>query len=420
MLIFTQSVLGLLLGNGLREKREASVSQSVEKNVWVLAVVLAFANCAAPIIVFVGSIVGGLLAPNKGLVTLPVALFVVGAATSAIPSALLMKRIGRKKVFLGAGALAVVAAVAAAQSVESGIFAWYCTAVFVLGMTNAVVQQFRFAAMESVTPDKMTQAASRVLLGGVVAAFLGPELALGFKDFGGNEYVGSFYALAGVLCVAWFFLLVGYKDIVLMPSDVEIKARSMGQIFRQPVIWVAVLAGVIAFGVMSLIMTATPVSMHVLNGYSLEDTKWVIQSHIAAMFIPSLVTPMVVRWVGLVGMMGVGLLAFVLAIVIGYWDQHLMHYWFALVLLGVGWNFLFIGGTALLPQGYTDGERFKMQATNDVCVFVVQALVSMLSGWLLYSVGWDVLLLMCLPLIVIQILIIAYWKRGLSAQHKAL
>ena len=396
------------------------MSQSVEKNVWVLAVVLAFANCAAPIIVFVGSIVGGLLAPSEGLATLPVALFVVGAATSAIPSALLMKRIGRKKVFLGAGALAVVAAIAAAQSVGSGIFVWYCAAVFVLGMTNAVVQQFRFAAMESVSPDKMTEAASRVLLGGVVAAFLGPELALGFKDFGGNEYVGSFYALAGVLCVAWFFLLVGYKEVVLVASDVEIEARSIGQIFGQPVIWVAVMGGVIAFGVMSLIMTATPVSMHVLNSYSLEDTKWVIQSHIAAMFIPSLFTPIVVRWVGLVGMMGLGLFAFALAIVIGYWDQHLMHYWFALVLLGVGWNFLFIGGTALLPQGYTDGERFKMQATNDVCVFVVQALVSMLSGWLLYSVGWEMLLLMCLPLIVIQILIIAYWKRGLSAQHKAL
>ncbi len=408
------------MGGGLRGSRGASVSQSVEKNVWVLAVVLAFANCAAPIIVFVGSIVGGLLAPSDGLATLPVALFVVGAATSAIPSALLMKRIGRKKVFWGAGALAVVAAIAAAQSVGSGIFVWYCAAVFVLGMTNAVVQQFRFAAMESVSPDKMTEAASRVLLGGVVAAFLGPELALSFKDLGGNEYVGSFYALAGALCVAWFFLLVGYKEVVLVPSGVEIEARSIGQIFSQPLIWVAVMAGVIAFGVMSLIMTATPVSMHVLNDYSLEDTKWVIQSHIAAMFIPSLFTPIVVRWVGLVGMMGLGLFAFTLAIIIGWWDQHLLHYWFALVLLGVGWNFLFIGGTALLPQGYTDGERFKMQATNDVCVFVVQALVSMLSGWLLYSVGWKILLLMCLPLIVIQILIIAYWKRGLSAQHKAL
>jgi len=130
------------------------VSQSVERNVWVLAMVLAFANCAAPIIVFVGSIVGGLLAPNERLATLPVALFVVGAATAAIPSALLMQRIGRRKVFLGAGALAVIAAIAAAQSVESGVFTWYCIAVFVLGMTNAVVQQFRFAAMESVIPDK--------------------------------------------------------------------------------------------------------------------------------------------------------------------------------------------------------------------------------------------------------------------------
>ena len=396
------------------------MNQSVGKNVWVLAVVLAFSNCAAPIIVFVGSIVGGLLAPNEALATLPVALFVVGAAIAAIPSALLMNRIGRKKVFLGAGALAIIAAIAAGQSVGAGVFVWYCTSVFVLGMANAVVQQFRFAAMESVTPDKMTQAASRVLLGGVVAAFLGPELALSFKDFGGNEYVGSFYALAGTLCVAWVLLLVGYKDVVLATPDIEIETRSIGQIFRQPVIWVAVLAGVIAFGVMSLIMTATPVSMHVLNGYSLEDTKWVIQSHIAAMFIPSLFTPMIVRWVGLAGMMGLGLFAFLLTIVIGYWDQHLIHYWFSLVLLGIGWNFLFIGGTALLPQGYTDGERFKVQATNDVCVFAMQALVSMLSGWLLYSAGWEMLLLICLPLIVIQILIITYWKSGLSEQHKAL
>ncbi|OUS32141.1 hypothetical protein A9Q99_01680 [Gammaproteobacteria bacterium 45_16_T64] len=388
-----------------------SVEQSLAKNVWVLAGVLAFANCSAPIIVFVGSIVGGLLAPDKSLATLPVALFVVGAATSAIPTALLMQRVGRKPIFLLGAAAAMIAAIFAAQCISRQWFWGYCVSVFLLGMTNAVVQQFRFAAMESVKPELITQAASRVLLGGVIAAFLGPELALYFKDGGGVEYSGSFYALAAMLLIAFFLLLVGYREV---PQTVEQDAetpRPMKEILRQPILWAAMFAGVIAFAVMSLIMTATPISMHVINGFNLADTKWVIQSHIAAMFLPSLLTAWIFRRVGVVGMMLLGLTAYVVTIVIGVWDQHIMHYWFALVLLGIGWNFLFIGGTSLLPKSYTNSERFKMQAINDLSIYVAQAVVSLLSGWLLLSIGWSMLLIICLPLILIQILVIVYWRK---------
>ncbi|PCJ47583.1 MAG: MFS transporter [Moraxellaceae bacterium] len=369
-----------------------------------------FANCSAPVVVFVGSIVGGLLAPNTQLATLPIALFIVGVATSTIPSAMLMKRIGRKKVFLGAGGMGVLAAVLAGQSVHAQLFWCYCAAVFFLGLTNAVVQQYRFAAMESMPADKMTQAASRVLLGGVVAAFMGPELALLFKDSAGNEYAGSFYVLAVILCVAWLVLLIGYREVPIESSSTEGEARPLRSIFRQPVLWVAISAAGIAFAVMSLIMTATPISMHVVNGHSLADTKWVIQSHIAAMFLPSLFTAWLVQRVGVAGIMMLGLLALLATVVIGYWDQHLMHYWVSLVLLGIGWNFLFIGGTVLLPQSYTDSERFKVQATNDMLVFSAQAVVSVMSGWLLFSVGWQMLLLLCLPLMLIQCLVVAYWK----------
>lgn len=387
------------------------MNQSLARNVWVLSAVLAFANCSAPIIVFVGSIVGGLIAPDESLATLPVALFVVGAATSAIPSALLMQRVGRKPIFLSGSAMAMVASILAALCIAEQWFWGYCAAVFLLGMTNAVVQQFRFAAMESVSSERVTQAASRVLLGGVVAAFLGPELALYFKDAASTAYSGSFYALAAMLLIALTGLWLGYQEVPPAVTASTETPRPMRIILQQPVLWTAMLAGIIAFAVMSLIMTATPISMHVVNGFSLEDTKWVIQSHIAAMFLPSLVTAWIFRRVGIVGMMLLGIGAYLITILIGVWDQHLIHYWFALVLLGIGWNFLFIGGTSLLPKSYSGSERFTMQALNDLCIYIAQATVSLLSGWLLLSIGWSLLLIICLPLIVIQILVIVYWKK---------
>jgi MFS family permease len=161
-------------------------------------------------------------------------------------------------------------------------------------------------------------------------------------------------------------------------------------------------------------MTATPMSMHIHDGHRLTDTKWVIQSHIMAMYLPSFFSGFLISRYGVTKMMVAGLLAFVACIAVALVDRSLLNYWFALILLGVGWNFLFVSGTALLPHSYKDNERFKVQALNEFCVFSVQALASLSSGWILYQFGWQALLTMSIPMLLVVVVAIIYWQRAIK------
>ena len=160
---------------------------------------------------------------------------------------------------------------------------------------------------------------------------------------------------------------------------------------------------------MSFIMTATPVSMHVMDNHSLSDTKWVIQSHILAMYLPSIIAAWIIRRLGITRMLITGLFAFTICIVIAYSGHHLGNYWVSLILLGVGWNFLFIGGTTLLPQSYQPAERFKVQAINEFFVFGTQALAALSAGWFVFAVGWETMLTFTLPIIFFHAIIIGRW-----------
>ncbi|MDH4059064.1 MAG: MFS transporter, partial [Cyclobacteriaceae bacterium] len=186
-------------------------------------------------------------------------------------------------------------------------------------------------------------------------------------------------------------------------------ARPLREIARQNIFWVAILGAAIGYAVMSFIMTATPVSMHVMDGHSLSHTKWVIQSHIVAMYLPSLFTAWIVRQLGIPRMMLTGLIAYVVCIAIA-WSGHLLgNYWISLILLGIGWNFLFIGGTTLLPRSYQPNERFKVQAFNEFIVFGTQALAALSAGWIVYALGWEMMLLVTLPIIAIQTVVVVRW-----------
>ena len=361
------------------------------------------------LVVFAGSLIGNELAPNEKLSTIPVALFVIGTAVSTVPLALLMKKFGRKSVFMAAAVLGLLIAGLAAYGVILQSFIFFCTTIFLLGITIAAVQQFRFAAMESVPVTLVPKAASRVLLGGIVSAFLGPEVAVLGKDLLPQEFAGSFILL-GILYVLGLLLLTQYKNTVVVSDTADTATRPIGKIARQPVFGAAVLGAVVGYSVMTFIMTATPISMHVMHGHSLESTKWVIQSHIVAMFLPSLFTAWVINKLGIAKMMLTGLLAYVACLILAYIDITLMHYWTSLVLLGIGWNFLFIGGTTLLPESYTEGERFKVQALNEFLVFGTQALASIGAGWVLFQLGWQNLLLLIIPLLLVQSSAILYWK----------
>lgn len=378
---------------------------SLPKNVWVLTLGLALMMSASSLVVFVGGLVGTTLAPSPNLATLPVAAIIIGTALATVPVALLMRKWGRKRTFLTIITFSVFISLLAAYSIHIQSFYLFCLSLALIGISVASLNQFRFAAMESVQPERIPDAASTVLLGGIAAAFIGPEIAVNGKDLLEQPFTGSFIFLTA-LFVLGFVIISFFQNVKPTVEESKAPGRPLNEIIKQPVFWTAVLCAMMGYAVMSFIMTATPVSMHVMDGHSLEDTKWVIQSHIVAMFLPSLVTAWIIKRIGIKTMMLIGILAFAICIGIAYSGHHVGHYWGSLVLLGIGWNFLFIGGTTLLPQAYTNNERFKVQALNEFMIFGTQATAALSAGFVVHALGWESMLLTTIPLLIIPLLAI--------------
>ncbi|NQU88608.1 MAG: MFS transporter [Mariniphaga sp.] len=383
--------------------------KSLPRNVWLLTIAQALLLSVSSTVVFVGGLIGSKLAPLENLATLPVASIVVGTAVTIPPVTLLMKTIGRRKSFFILGILSIFVALLTSYSIYISNFYLFCISTFLFGFTYSGVMQFRFAAMESVSENLLPKAASMVLVGGIAAAFLGPEVAMLGKDLLSVEFAGSFILLAGLFAIGLFFL-IGFKNPVIQKESIEDFQRPLSEIFKQPVFWVAILSATVGYAVMSFIMTATPVSMHFMDGHSLSHTKWVIQSHIVAMFLPSLITAWIIRKIGVSRMMIAGLIAYVICIVIAFAGKDVVNYWVSLILLGIGWNFLFIGATTLLPQSYKPSERFKVQAVNDFVIFGSQAVASLSAGWFIFAFGWKTLLLINLPFMLFLFFVILKWS----------
>lgn len=382
----------------------------VENNVWLFMLCQALTMSIPSFVIFVGSIIGTTMAPDPSLATLPVAAFILGSALATLPVILSMRHFNRKRVFLFCTATAGVGCLLAIYALALQSFFVYVIAVVVLGVGLAAGQQYRFAAMESVSPEDAPRAASWVLVGGIGAAFLGPELAVRGEQLTSTAYQGSF-ALLFVVSVAVFLVLFFYSEAQKDESQDIAKGRPLLEILSQPVILVAVISGCAGFAIMSLVMTSTPLHMHFENHYSLVDTKWVIQSHIVAMFLPSFFVPWIIRRIGVQGLISLGIVALLIMVVVVFSDYTFINYWVSLVLLGIGWNFLFVGGTTLLPEGYRESERFKVQASNDFTIFGIQAVGALLAGWILSSLGWQTLLLISLPILGLLITTLIYWRK---------
>lgn len=386
--------------------------KALNKNVSILMLAGAFGLCVAPMVVFIGGLVGHQLAPSAALATLPVAFLVIGTAAAVVPVARAMQRFGRKRVFIANALIACLSALLTAWAVSVASFWVFVLGVALLGASLAAIQQFRFAAMASVAPDKAANAASLVLLGGLIAAFLGPELAHMGKALLAADFSGSF-ALLALASLTSALLLLLYKETESSVSERQQQAsRSLSELLAQPLLWVAISAAGVGYAVMSYVMTATPLSMHALSGHSLAETKWVIQSHIAAMFLPSFFSGQLINRFGPIKLIIAGLLIYVACLVAGLLGQDVMHYGIALVLLGIGWNFLFVSGTALLPQTYQHHEQYKVQGLNDFVVFGFQAIASLSSGLVIHQFGWNALLVMAFPLLLLLVLSLGAWRRS--------
>lgn len=372
------------------------------RNLIVLVTCQLISATGAIVFVTLGGIIGAKLTANLAWATLPVSVMVLSTALSTIPATLIMRRFGRSRGFAFASLAAAAAAMTAAQALATSSFALFLVAGAMFGIQMAFAQQYRYAAAESVPAKYIPRAISFVLLGAIGGAFLGPEIATrGQHWINDIPYAGAMLAIA-VLYVLQAIIFLALKPAMLEEEEGHAEAqRSLRKIVFQPVFVVAVLGGTAGYGLMTLVMTATPLSMHIIDGYSVEQTASVIRAHVLGMFLPSLVSGFLIERLGVVLMMAVGALGLTAALIVGLQGQSLLHYWWALALIGVGWNFLFIGGTTMLTYTYSTAERFRAQAVNEFLVFGMSATASLLAGTVMYYFGWNRLMWIPLPVLLI-------------------
>ena len=378
----------------------------MNRNLFILILSQVFGFTAATVTVFISGIIGSDLSSIKTLSTLPPSIYVVGTAAATIFAAKIMSIIGRRLGFIFASVAGSISCLIGAYAIIIESFFIFCFAKFILGATMAFTHQYRFAAAESVEKEKAPKAISSLLLAGIVAAFLGIGLANYTKNFVSDYlYVGSYLTLA-VLTLIPSFLLFFFKDVreISFVSNKENNSRNYSEFFSDPKFLQAITSAAFAYAVMSFLMTATPISMHIVHQLSLEKTGIVLQFHVLAMFLPSLVTGNLIKKFGYSNMMYLGVLFYFFTILLSFFQPSFLNYFISLIFLGIGWNFLFISGTSLLVTTYKPEEKFKAQGFNDLLVFSSMALASLLAGILISIASWKTVNLFCIPFLILIIL----------------
>tara|TARA_Y100000590_G_scaffold327804_1_gene372170 strand:+ start:358 stop:1524 length:1167 start_codon:yes stop_codon:yes gene_type:complete len=378
----------------------------VNKNLWLLTSSQIFGFTAANVTVFLSGIIGSQISSIKSLSTLPPSIYVVGIAISTIFAAKIMSEIGRRLGFVLASIGSSISCLIAAYAISVESFIIFCIACFFLGTGMAFIHQYRFAAAESVEKDKAPKAISIIMLAGIVSAFIGISLANYTKDLISEHiYVGSYLMLAVLTFMPAVFLFF-YKDKkkVIINVNQTIKTRSYLELISQPRFLQAMTSATFGYVVMAFLMTATPISMHIIHKLSIEKTGIVIQFHVLSMFLPSLITGNLIKRLGHSKIMYIGVIFFILTIVLSRFEQNFLNYLFALIFLGIGWNFLFISGTSLLVTTYKENEKFKAQGFNDLVIFSATALSSLSAGLLISATSWKTVNLLCIPFLILVIL----------------
>lgn len=371
------------------------------RTVWMLSATQALCMSGSFLFVLLGGIIGAGLAPSPALATLPVSVLILGLAANVLPAGRLIRRFGRRPLFVGSALQAAAGCVVAGLAITAGQFWWFCAAAFLLGANNAVVMQYRFAAVEYVEPARASRAIATVMSGALVAAWLGPEIAVRAADVvTGAYYAGSFFA-GTALYLASALLLSRIPDSAPPDAAETRPPRRLAEIAAQPLFRVAVLAALVSYAVMSFVMTATPISMHVMDGHGEVATARVIQVHLLAMYLPSLASGWIIARYGDLAVIIAGTVLVMTGVAIAAFAGHaVLHYGWALALLGIGWNLMFIAATTLLTTTYRPHERIQAQTLNDFLVFGAQATASLMAGLALATIGWKLLNLATLPLLV--------------------
>ena len=376
----------------------------MNKNLWIISASQIFSFTPAPVNVFLSGIIGSTLSPIKSLQTVPTTLMIVGVAVFSFFAAKIMSKIGRKAGFLYAALFSTLSVLLAAYAVWDKNFYLFCLACFFIGNGMSFTHQYRFAAAECVKKFFIPKALSIIMLASIFSALLGPNIANFNKDLiNGHLFVGSYLSLAVLTFIPILFL--SFYNPKAEPGSVkEYKGRSYFELISQPRFLQAVASAAFAYAVMSFLMTATPINMHVIEHYSLNKTGIVIQLHIVSMFLPSLITGNLLRKFGHSKIIYAGVSFYVLTILLSFLQPSFFNYLFSLVFLGIGWNFLYLSGTGLLVLSYREEEKFKAQGFNDILVFSTQALASLSAGYMLNMTSWKIMNLVAIPFLILIVL----------------
>ncbi len=354
-------------------------------------------------LVSVVALVGMALAPAPVMATLPLAAQFVASMLTTIPAALLMEQIGRKRGFMLATLFGMAGGGLACVAILHGHFWLFVAGGVLVGVFNGFGSYYRFAAADAVDETHKSRAVSYILAGGVVAAVVGPNMANLTKSLiASAPFAGCYASLVGfyILSLATLSALELPTTATQVASDSSAAPRPLREIAAQPQFIVALVCGTLGYGVMSLVMTATPLAMQ-HHSHPFEDTSFVIQWHILGMFAPSFVTGHLLLRFGRLKMMFAGGLLGLACVATNLVGSSVAHFWTALVCLGISWNFLFIGATTLLTETYRPSERARTQAANDFAVFTTIALAALSAGGLQHHFGWRAVNLGVLPLLAI-------------------
>lgn len=381
-------------------------------NVWRLAAAQALTGANAAVIFATGAIIGAQLAPSVALATVPISMYVLGLAAGTLPTGAIARRYGRRASFMIGAGCGTAAGALGALAILNGAFALFCLATFLGGLYGAVAQSYRFAAADGASADYRPKAVSWVMAGGVFAGVLGPQLVQWTMDIWQPYlFAFSYVVQAGVALIA-MAVLWSVDAPKPQPADLA-GGRPLLTIVRQPRFIAAALCGVIAYPMMNLVMTSAPLAMQ-MCGLPVSDSNFGLQWHIVAMYAPSFVTGSLIAKFGAPRVVALGLALEAAGASIGIMGITAPHFWATLFVIGVGWNFAFVGASALVLETHQPNEKNKVQAFNDFLVFGMMAIGSFSSGQLLANYGWTTVNLTVFPPVLLGLLVLAIsgWSKS--------
>lgn len=381
-------------------------SDGTRRNIALLAGCQAMLLSANATLIAINGLAGLALASNKALATLPVTFWVLGGMFATVPASFHMKAVGRQRGFIHGSLIGIVGALVSAAAIWLHGFWLLCFGALLFGVQNAFGQYYRFAAADSATPDFRSTAISLVLAGGLVGGILGPSASRFAVDLLVPKFMGAYFVL-----IAFALVAIALLRIARIPNptieEQTATGRPIAEIVTQPKFIVAVLGGAVGFGVMYFLMTSAPIAMN-SHGHPYSDAAFVISWHVIAMYAPSFFTGALIKRFGELSVMMAGALINVASIGIALAGITVAQFWWSLVLLGVGWNFLYVGGTTLLTETYLPEEKAKVQGANDFLIFAMMAISSFSSGLIVTSAGWEAVNLSALPMLAAVIGAIAW------------